>query len=223
MNNQLYRETLKLIKETNRRLAKLEKGVDVNKGIYNPKTKRFERKDNQVIYKGGKRTIIKSVKRVNYPIGSWASKKLIEKVPESIFNGKITSNISSYSNTQLIALNKALKKFLRTETSTIKGIRKKEREIKMNIKNELEDFNEESLTSQEINTLYDFFNDSDFNYVTMFIPPSDLWKLLIESKSRGEDSSGFIKRVAQYIDEDSLYEDLDLKDALIRIYNKFNL
>lgn len=221
MNNKLYRDTLKLIRETNKRLAQLEKGVDLNKGRYNPKTKRFERPDTQVVIRDGKRIKISPSKRVSYKTGTWASKKLLEKVPESIIKGKVSTNISSYSKVQLTALNKALKNFLKSKTSTVKGIQEIEKQTKENIAQEVENFDEDMLSSQDINTLYDFFNDKDFNYATDYIAPSDLWVILTTAKANNDSDESFINRVGQYIDKDSLYEDLDLKDALIRIYHKF--
>ena len=35
----LYKKALKQIEQTNKRLERLERGADFNKGIYNPKTK----------------------------------------------------------------------------------------------------------------------------------------------------------------------------------------
>lgn len=224
MNNQLYRETLKLIKETNRRLAKLEKGVDVNKGTYNPKTKRFERKDNQVLYKDGKRTIIKSVKRVSYPFGSWGTKKLQANLStlqsNVISKGKISTNIKGLSKTDLSGLNKALKSFLKYKTSKIKGIQTIEEQTKASIRAELEDFDTEQLTSEDIATLYDMLGKQDFNDAIRYIPASDLWVMLYNTKAKGQET--YMQRIYAHIDESSLMNDNDLRDSLIRIYNKFN-
>ena len=224
MNNKLYRETLKLIKETNRRLAKLEKGVDVNKGTYNPKTKRFERKDNQVLYKDGKRTIVKSVKRVSYPFGSWGTKKLQSNLStlqsNVISKGRLSTNIKGLSKTDLSGLNKALKSFLNYKTSRVKGIQAIEEQTKANIKAELEDFDTEQLTSEDISTLYDMLGKQDFNDATRYIPASDLWVMLYNTKAKGQET--YMQRIYAHIDESSLMNDNDLRDSLIRIYNKFN-
>ena len=221
MYNKLYKDTLKLIKETNKRLARLEKGVDLNRGKYNPKTKRFERPDTQVVIRNGKKVKIATTKRVSYKTGTWASKKLLEKVPEAFVNGKVSTNISNMSKVQLTALNKALKNFLTSKTSTIKGIQQIEKQTKENISQEVENFDEDSISSEDINTLYDFFNDKDFNYTTDYIAPSDLWVILTTAKANNDSDEKFLDRVGQYIDKDSLYEDLDLKEALVRIYHKF--
>ena len=220
--DKLYRETLKLAKETNRRLERLERGIDINKGRYNPKTKRFERVGSQtIINKAGKRVRIKTVKRVKYPTGSWASKKLNDRISKFITKGKI--NISGgIKTTDLKLVNKALKNFLGSKTSTISGILEVEKQTKLNIANLVDDFDSEELTNEEVNTLYDFFKDSDFQDVTQYIPPSDLYVLLVDAKQNGYSDTDFMDRIGMYIDKDSLYADSDMKDKLTRIYNKFS-
>ena len=220
--NQLYRETQKLIEETNRRLKKLEKGTDINKAKYNPKTKRFERKNTYtVISDTGKRIKVKPTNIVKYSSDSWASKKLQTKLsqikgvnPRDI---KITKNMN-YSS--LKAIHKATKDFLRSKTSTIKGIK----DVESNIKNTISDVVEDipDITNDDINTLYNFFEDKDFNDVTQYVDPSSLWVLLSESKANDLDTNDFISQMGMYIDSDSLYKDQDLVDKLRRIYDKFN-
>lgn len=222
---QLYRETLKLIKETNRRLEKLEKGVDINKGKYNPKTKRFERKDNYIVYKNGQRTIMKTVKRTKYPVGTWGTKKLLSNL-ENLHtnfitkNNRISTNINKASKIDLKGLNKALKSFLTYKTSQTKGIIEIENQTKKNIALELEDFDTEQLTNKDIETLYDLLGKKDFNDVTQYIPSSDLWIMLYNTKAKGLET--YMQRIYSHIDENSLNYDSDLKESLIRIYNKFN-
>ena len=56
----LYKKAIKQVEETNKRLKRLERGVDINKGRYNPKTKRFERTGNITILENGKTRRIKT-------------------------------------------------------------------------------------------------------------------------------------------------------------------
>lgn len=222
---QLYRETLKLIKETNRRLEKLEKGVDINKGKYNPKTKRFERKDSYIVYKDGKRTIMKTVKRTSYPVGTWGTKKLVSNL-ENLHSdfitkkNRITTDLSKASKVDVRGLNKALKSFLNYKTSRAKGIMEIEKQTKKNIALELEDFDTEQLTNKDIEALYDLLGKEDFNDATRYIPSSDLWIMLYNTKAKGLET--YMQRIYSHIDESSLNFDSDLKESLIRIYNKFN-
>lgn len=220
---QLYRETLKLIKETNRRLEKLEKGIDINRGTYNPKTKRFERKGSYTVIRDGKKSVIKSVKRVSYAFDTWGTKKLkgnLEELHSSVLsNNRIKTNISGLSKIDLKGLNKALKSFLNYKTSKVSGIRNIEEQTKQNIRNEIEGFDTEQLTSKDIEVLYDLLGKEDFNDVTKYIPSSDMWILLENTKGSSQES--YMNRIYQYIDENSL-NNSDLKDSLLRIYNKFN-
>lgn len=216
----LYKETLKLAKETNRRLARLEKGIDINKGKYNPKTKRFERKDSiQIINKKGKRINLKTVKRISYPQGTWASKKLLDKV-DTYLGGKISVN-RTMSIPELTLLNKALRNFLSSKTSTIKGIQEVEKQTKQNISNLITDVDNPDIDESDIETLYNFFEDQDFRDVTEYIPPSDLYIILNDSKQTGDSSKMFMSKIENYIDKDSLNSDSDMKEKLTRIYNKF--
>ena len=218
--DKLYRETLKLIKETNRRLERLERGIDLNKGKYNPKTKRFERPDSQVIInKAGKRVRVKTPKIVNYKTGSWASKKLLDRLDNYFKGGKIYIS-RDMTTPQLKLINKAITNFLKSKTSTISGILEVEAQTKQNIENIVSDVDMDSITSEDVNTLYDFFNDEDFQDVTQYIPPSDLYVLLMDSKSNGDSDTQFLRKIEMYIDKDSLYADSDMKEKLIRIYNK---
>ena len=218
--DKLYRETLKLAKETNKRLARLEKGVDINKGKYNPKTKRFERKESiQIINKKGKKINLKTVKRVKYPKGTWASKKLMDKL-DTYMNGKLQVT-RSMSTSELTVLNKALRNFLNSKTSTIQGIQDIERQTKQNISNLIVDVDTPELETEDIETLYNFFEDSDFRDVTEYIPPSDLYIILNESKQAGDNPKMFMSKIERYIDKDSLNSDSDMKNKLTRIYTKF--
>lgn len=221
--DKLFRDTLKLIKETNRRLSRLERGVDINKGKYNPKTKRFERKDSQVIInKAGKRTRIKTTKIMRFPSGTWASKKLYDRISSSYIKNNRVSINKGISLTELRLVNKALKNFLNSKTSTVKGILEVEKQTKQNISNLVDNFDEEELSNEDVNTLYDFFSDSDFQDVIQYIPPSDLYILLVDSKRNNDSNNDFLRKIEMYIDKDSLYSDSDMKDKLIRIYGKLS-
>lgn len=220
MNNQnLYRNTKKLINEANRRLERLNRGKDLNKGRYNPKTKRFERPDTKIVIRNGKKVKLSPTKIVSYKTGTWASKKLVERVPESIIGGKITTNISNYSQIQLLALNKALKNFLKSETSTIEGIQKKENEIKREMSARLNEYGLEQLTSEDIESLYQLRHEvsSIYDYIT----PSDLEYNVKFSVAMQYNGDQFIEQVVKYTGDETPYIDLDLqqklKDAYLRM------
>ena len=222
--NDLYIEASKLVRETNKRLERLERGVDINKGVYNPKTKRFERKGTYtIINKNGKRIKVKPSNIVKYTSDSWAGKKLREKV-STIKGASISGRRLKISNrinvTDLRALKKATSNFLKSKTSTNKGIKDVENRIKQTIKDTIED-EEVELSDREVETLYNFFEDPDFTYVTKYIDPSELMIVMQEVASRGGTSDDFLREIEKYIYSDSLYKDDDLVEALERIYNRF--
>lgn len=220
--NDLYKKTVKLARETNKRLKRLEKGIDINKGRYNPKTKRFERVGTVTITnKKGKKINLKTKKIVRFKSGTWASKKLYEKIGDYITNNQISVPPKA-NRTQLISLNKAMRNFLDSKTSTVSGIREIERQQKDNISNILGDFDSDEISNDEIETLYDFFEDKDFNNVTKEknIMPSDMWITLTTAKEEKWTKEKYLKNIYNY-NPDLDMNDLDLKESLISIYNKY--
>lgn len=221
----LYKKAIKQVEETNRRLKRLERGVDINKGRYNPKTKRFERTGNITILENGQTRRIKTTQLLKYDVGTWASKKLTQRL-ESYYN-KSTNRITlpkGLKPAELRGIIKATKNFLKSQTSTPKGIKNVENKIKENIANIISDDSDataDDVTSEEAETLYNFFTDSDFNYVTQFIDPSELFVILNYCRENNISENGFLKQIENYIDRDTLYNDADLMDALIRIYHKY--
>ena len=220
--NDLYKKTVKLARETNKRLKRLEKGIDINKGRYNPKTKRFERVGTVTITnKKGKKINLKTKKIVRFKSGTWASKKLYDKIGDYITNNQISVPTKA-NRTQLISLNKAMRNFLDSKTSTVSGIREIERQQKDNISNILGDFDSDEISNDEIETLYDFFEDKDFNNVTKEknIMPSDMWITLTTAKEEKWTKEKYLKNIYNY-NPDLDMNDLDLKESLISIYNKY--
>lgn len=217
----LYRETEEQLKEVEKRLKKLEKGIDINRGTYNPKTKRYERKGTyKVVNETGEVKTMKPSKRVRYSMDSWAGKKLQEKLSTvNGFNLKKFQLPKKISTSDLKAINKAFSNFLKSQTSTIKGIKNVEKSTKGSIKDLVSDI--DNIDNSDIETLYSFFGDKDFNYVTQYVDPSELMILLAESREEGGTSDDFLRKIENYIDKDSLYQDEDMVNALESVYAKF--
>lgn len=217
----LYKETEEQLKEVERRLKKLEKGIDVNRGTYNPRTKRYERKGTyKIVTETGEVKTMRPTKRIKYSMDSWAGKKLQEKLSTvNGFNLKKFQLPKKISSTDLKAVNKAFDNFLKSQTSTIKGIKGVEKSTKSSIKDLVSDI--DNIDNSDIETLYSFFGDKDFNYVTQYVDPSELMILLAENREEGGSSDDFLRKIENYIDKDSLYQDEDMVDALERVYDKF--
>ena len=107
---------------------------------------------------------------------------------------------------------------MKSQTSTIEGIKKVQDTTKETIRNIIDNpDNIQKFTDNDVETLYNFWNDSDWQDITQYIPPSDLYIIMMDSESETD----FLSKIEMYIDKDSLYGDADMKDKLIGIYQKF--
>ena len=204
------------VEQVNKRLARLDRGIDINRAVLNPRTGRFERKGSiTFINKRGKRVRVAQKNIISYK-GSFASKKLsiVDQYNENTNRITLRGN-ESYQ--ELIELDRATKKFLQSKTSTISGIKEVEKTIKQNIKNKLDEYD---LSKQEIETLYNFFEDEDFAYIRKYIDPSDLWVFIENAKQGNMYVDDWIKSIEDYIGSESFGRDEDLRDRLVNIYNK---
>lgn len=164
----------------------------------------------------------KRLREIRREFGSlgWAGSKLKEKTEFKLVNTWRSKGVKvskSLSETQMKATLKALNNFLSSKTSTVKGIKrtikKQQNTLRKTFSN---DFRE--MTVEESKTMYKFFEDEDFNYVTKFLPSDELINLLMDSKDADDTRGAFLKRVESYI---NIGEDDDLKDALLMLYYRW--
>lgn len=223
------------VNKTNRRLKSLIR--DVNKGVYNPKTKRFERKGTiTIIDKNGNIRKVKSTNIKDYR-GKFASKKLEEL--ES-FNKKLNKIELSgnESRDELLEINKLTENFLKSKTSTLSGIEEVEKGIKNNISAKLDEFD---MTPSEVDSLYTLYEDKDFIALRKYLDPSELQALMMEVKEfrdnlRNDDIpfsdeeietaslNKFAELFVSYagLDKKTAGLDQDLQDALSSLYKKID-
>ena len=201
------------IKEVNRRLKRLEKPIDLNKAVYNPKTKRYERPNMITFYEGKKK--IKVPKKLSFK-GLYASKKLEDLGITSKGRVKLRGN---ESRTELINLHANLSSFLRNKTSTIKGIKEvyysTTKSLGINI----------DVEPEEAEAMYNFFIDPDFRGVQQYIKGSEFMYILNHTASKiNSTSDDFINAIRDYIKKDKVKafdKDLDMQQKLKRIYDKY--
>ena len=123
-----------------------------------------------------------------------------------------------FDKASLRAVIKATGNFLKSQTSTLEGIKNVQDKTKETIRNIIDNpDNINNFTDNDVETLYNFWNDSDWQDITQYIPPSDLYVIMMDSES----DTDFLSKIEMYIDKDSLYGDADMKDKLINIYHKF--
>lgn len=194
-----------LVREANRRLEKLQRG-----GFVEP-TKKI----------GGK--FVKR-ERVTYDTGTWASKKLVDRLNSKnkklITNNKISLN-KNMTKTELKATEKALSQFLTSKTSTIKGIRETKKSTLKSLKKTFSDDSRLSkLTDKEIEASYNMLSDNNFQDLVEKIGSSTSWIIIDEAKQNNDNEERFLKRVSNYID---FGNDVDFKEKMQSIYNKLVL
>lgn len=120
-------------------------------------------------------------------------------------------------------IRKSFKFFRESGVSTIKGIKEAENRTKNTIAERLTTY--DINTGQEIykpskkdvNSLYNLFENKDYQRLIEYIPPSDLNKLLDSAKQQNKTADQFIYEAQFIID----IEDEDIKEALKRVYNKY--
>ena len=204
----------KEVKETNKRLKRLEKPIDLNKAKYNPKTKKWER-PNLITFTTptGKKRIKTS--RLKSFKGLYASKRLEDLGISK--NGKVKLT-GKESKTELINLHTELSKFLSNKTSLRKGV------IDVFTSTTETIGLTQDVLPNEAMALYNVFVDPDFKGVQSYIKGSEFTSILNESVATGKSSDDFIEVIRDYISDDKLDNfdnDLDIKMDLKNIYSKY--
>lgn len=197
------------------------KGEKIYKNRYNPKTKKTaDALYREAIRKTGQAN--KRLRAIKNEFGTlgWAGIKLKEKTEFHLVDAWRSKGIKinkSMSEKQLKAIIKAIDNFLKSKTSNVKGIKQTIKKSQESLRKtlSLEDVN---ITVEESKTLYKFFEDNDYIYITNYIQASDFNALLQDAKESNDNENQFIKRIEDYaingIDE-------DMKRALLNIYNKY--
>lgn len=208
IKSDLYKQVQKQVRETNKRLEKLSRGYDVNKAVRNPKTGRFER-------------VSKEVKRVSYDAGTWASKKLINRLETSTLDAWAKGRVIIRENmtiTQLRAVQKATSQFMASKTSTLKGIQSVKESTKESLKATLSDEDLGEITDSEVETMYNMLSDNDFRFLSDKVGASTAWSLIEDAKENNDTEKGWINRLNRYAFE---INDVDIRNKALEIYNKY--
>lgn len=155
--------------------------------------------------------------------GSWASKKLVSRIDTKILKawekkGKIKVN-KNLTNTQLMALQKAVNQFLESKTSTIKGIKEVSQARIKGIQETLSDELRGRVSEEDAEFYYDMFEEDDFNFFADKIGASTLWMLIDDAKMLDASEDDWLSMLNNYI----TLNDLDLRERAIRLYNKYIL
>lgn len=195
-------------------------------GIYKKPSydKKLYRQTVDQVNKANKR--LRSLQKEGY-YNSYASKKLFTRldikhldVLDRTKKGSHVSRIklnNRLTNTDLIAIQKATKQFLISKTSTVKGIRNVESNVKESIYQNLKLNQDTEITKEDIEDFYSMLSDNDFDYFSEKIGASALWYLIEDAKEKDADENEFITMLNQYI----TVSDEDVRNKAIRLYNKY--
>lgn len=198
------------------------KGQKIPVKKYNLKVKKVTPQStfNKVVRLTGR--VNRRINEINNTYGkrSWATNKLLNRLDvkgiDVVRGGKIKIP-KNLSEQKLKLVESALNNFLKMKTSNVRGIEDVIKRQKKNIKTSLSDMDKE-LTNKEVETLYNFFEDKDFNRITDMLPASDAWAILEDAKTKGYDEKQFINSIKNYID---VGNDMDMILSLSNIYNKY--
>ena len=189
-------------------------------------------RDRAVLYNDVKKTAsevnarLKSLERSGFKSGTWASRKLINRLDSRILKSynrktgrvKVRNNLST---AQLRTIKKSLKNFLESATSTKRGIN----EVRSNtIKSLRRTLSSEirELTYDEAEIFYDMLGDNDFNYLTErtdLIGASEGWAVIDDAIENNDSLAEFQIRMKVHLD--SVKYDDDMYERISRIYYKY--
>lgn len=177
---------------------------------------------NELIRKTGQ--VNKRLKAIRNEYGSisWAGSKLKSKVKIpliDVWRGNRIKVNRNMSVKQMKATIKAMDEFLKSKTSTVKGIKQTKQKTINTFKETLsmEDIN---LSTKDAESLYNLFGNKDYNLITNYIDASEFNALLDDAKTMDDSKNEFIERISNYI---LIGQDEDLINSLSNIYDKYIL
>lgn len=152
---------------------------------------------------------------------TWATKKLRDKLETEPLQawsktGRVKVN-KSMTITQMKSTIKATQQFLNSKTSTKRGIKQVRKTTIKNLAKSL-GTEEEDLTDEEAEALYDMLSDDYVTDIIKYIPASDFWALIEDAKESGDSQDSFISRISDYIE---FGNDVDMRNKLIMIFEKY--
>lgn len=224
MQGKKYKRTRKrssyISKGTGSKIVHTGKGSIAKKRVSRGKPKvDLEKETRKLVSKGNAR--LDSLQR-RYKSGTWASKKLANRLSSNKMKmwskqGKIKLG-KNPTKQQMIAVNKAVNQFLKSLTSTKRGIKKTREKTIESLQASLS-IEDKEMSYEDAETFYEMFGDNDFNYIRDYVHASTIQACIEDAIEEGDSENQFIKRLEDY--SDVSFNDLDLRDRAIRLYNKY--
>ena len=149
-------------------------------------------------------------------LNMYASKQLIDKLSisklENFLSRKNDIIVHTYDIDKLNILKDLLNKFIKSKSSTIKGINNIRREQKIELGLTLD------IEPEESSRLLEIFEDENYTTIQNVVPPSDIWALIVEAKEHNYTKDKFIDLFEKNI---STIPDDNFRSALQSIYDKY--
>ena len=155
----------------------------------------------------------------------YSSKNLIEQITArkdlkrayNIKTGRIQIR-KSLSNDDLKSLNKLMSNFLKDKTSTISGIKNRRESARLGLKQLMGDVDRE-ISDSDIDAFARTFQNADFRWLMRYgMDESEFVSMVQEAISNRWTEGYFLETIIDYI---GIIPDLDMKDDLIDLYNKY--
>ena len=225
MKGKKYKRTRKrssyISKGTGSKVVNTGKGSIARKRVSGRKPKvDLEKQTRKLVSKANAR--LDSLQR-RFKSGTWASKKLANRLNTNKMKmwsrGKIKLG-KNPTKTQLTAVNKAINQFLKSKTSTKKGIKSVRESTIESLRGTLSTEDKE-MSYEDSEMFYEMFGDNDFDFVRDFVPASTLQAVIEDAIEESDSENSFIKRLEDY--SDVSFNDLDLRDRAKNLYEKYVL
>jgi len=157
--------------------------------------------------------------------GTYSSKQLIQSLQGNkavkIGSRKARNRIKvirSLNVTQKRFVNKKLRQFVESETSTPTGIKRKRAETRDNVLQGLSKLVDRKLTKQDLDDFYDLVENEDFQGLADMIGDSEMYVLVDEAKQKNiKNSKDFEKLLNKHMTSNTK----EVRDKATRLFNKF--
>ena len=192
---------------------------------YKPQTE----KTNEQLYRELVRKVGQANKRLReirreFGTLGWAGSKLKEKTEFNLVNTWRSSKgikvSKSLSEPQMLATLNEINKFLKSKTSTVKGIKQTMKKQEKTLQNTFKQYGI-NITVEESQTLFQLFEDTDYSWLYQYLDPSELEIIIQEAREFGDNLEQFINRLINYGVPAEEFQDLDKRESVIKLYNRW--
>ena len=157
---------------------------------------------------------------------SWASRKLYDYLSGGKLNiitkktNRINIKNKKLTKVQRRLIDKRITNFMRSETSTPAGIENvRQRTIKTlqhTLSGEIGE-----LSYEEAEAYYNMLGDSDFRDLAELVGASEMWIMISDATDYGDSATTFLTRVNANLGSMIDINDDDMKEKLLRVYDKY--